>query len=86
MTSSTHGASTSPVEIGNIDRHGLWLFVGDKEYFLPHESFPWFRNATIGQIVNVELLDGDHLYWPDLDVDLSLESLTSPESFPLVVK
>jgi len=84
MTYSTPGASTSPVEIGNIDGHGLWLLVEDKEYFLPYEGFPWFRNATVAQIVNVELLHGDHLCWPDLDVDLAVESLAKPESFPLI--
>ncbi len=72
------------VEVGNIDQHGLWLLVGDKEYFLPYESFPWFRKATVDKIVNVELLHGGHLHWPQLDVDLSLESLAQPESFPLV--
>jgi hypothetical protein len=86
MASSTHGASALPVEIGNIDRHGLWLFVGEKEYFLPHESFPWFRNATIGQIVNVELLPGDRLHWPELDVDISLDAITNPEPVPLIFK
>jgi hypothetical protein len=25
-----------------------------------------------------------HLYWPDLDVDLAVESLDHPERFPLV--
>jgi hypothetical protein len=74
----------SAVEIGNIGAHGLWLLIDDKEYFLPYEDFPWFRNATVGQIGNVELLHGDHLYWPDLDVDLSLDSLDRPESFPLI--
>jgi hypothetical protein len=84
MTFLTPGASTSPLEIGNIDGHGLWLLVEDKEYFLPYEGYPWFRNATVAQIVNVELLHGDHLHWPDLDVDLSLDSLAEPESFPLI--
>jgi hypothetical protein len=26
----------------------------------------------------------DHLYWPDLDVDLAVESIRNPERFPLV--
>ena len=75
---------TSQVEIGNIDRHGLWLLVDDKEYFLPYVDFPWFRKATIEQILNVEHLHGDHLHWPELDVDLSLGFLAHPESFPLI--
>jgi len=27
-----------------------------------------------------------HLYWPQLDVDLAIESLEAPEKFPLVAK
>jgi hypothetical protein len=84
MTSLTHGTGTSRVEVGNIDQHGLWLLVEDKEYFLPYEGFPWFRKAIVDQILNVELLHGNHLHWPDLDVDLSLDSLNQPESFPLI--
>jgi hypothetical protein len=84
MTYSTHGGDISRVEVGNIDGHGLWLLIDDKEYFLPFSDFPWFRNATLDQILNVNLLHADHLHWPDLDVDLCLESLTQPESFPLI--
>jgi len=86
MTSSTPGANTSQVEVVNIDRHGLWLLIDDKEYFLPYDDFPWFRQATLDQILTVELLHGDHLHWPHLDVDLSLDSLAHPESFPLIYK
>jgi hypothetical protein len=25
-----------------------------------------------------------HLYWPDLDIDLAVESIRHPEQFPLV--
>lgn len=86
MTSSTRGATTSPVEIANIDRFGVWLYVLGKEYFLPYEGYPWFRKATIGQILNVELMHEDHLRWPDLDVDLSVDSLEHPEGYPLVYR
>jgi hypothetical protein len=86
MTSLAHGANTSRVEVGNIDQHGLWLLIEDMEYFLAYESFPWFRKATVEQILNVELLHDEHLHWPDLDVDLSLDSLAQPESFPLIYR
>jgi hypothetical protein len=58
--------------------------VGAQEFFLPFEDFPWFEHAPIGQLVNVKLLHARHLYWPDLDVDLSLDSIEHPERFPLV--
>jgi len=80
----TPDTQKSPVEVGNIDRFGFWLLIADKEYFLPYTDFPWFRAARVEQILNVELLHGEHLHWPDLDVDLSLDSLAQPEAFPLI--
>jgi hypothetical protein len=32
----------------------------------------------------VELVSDRHLYWPDLDVDLDVESIFHPENYPLV--
>ena len=84
MSSSTPGAPTSRAEVTNIDGFGLWVLIDDREYFLPYVDFPWFRGATLGQILNLQLLHDDHLYWPDLDVDLSLDILTRPEAFPLI--
>jgi hypothetical protein len=80
------GTDTSEVEVGNIDRFGVWVLVQDTEYFLPYEEFPWFREASVGDILQVELLHGDHLRWPTLDVDLCIESLKSPASFPLIYR
>jgi len=68
----------------NISKHGLWLLVHQDEYFLPFESFPWFEDASVSSILNVELPQQHHLYWPDLDVDLELESIESPEEYPLM--
>ena len=63
MKFSTRGTDTSRVEVSNIDQFGFWVLVQDEEYFLPYEEFPWFRQATVDQILNVELLHQDHLYW-----------------------
>jgi hypothetical protein len=84
MKSEALGTNTSEVEVTNISNHGLWLLIGDKESFLPFEDFPWFKKASVSAILNVEMLSADHLYWPDLDVDLSVESIEHPERFPLV--
>jgi hypothetical protein len=86
MKSSTRGADTSQVEVSNIDQFGLWVLVQNKEYFLPYEDFPWFRNATVDQILKVELLHQDHLRWPALDVDLCVDSLAEPGKFPLIFR
>ena len=60
------------------------MLVEEREVFLPFETFPWFREAPIGQLVNVTLPQPRHLYWPDLDVDLAVESIDHPAKFPLV--
>jgi hypothetical protein len=78
------GKNTSDIiEIQNISNQGIWIFVQDKEYFIPFNKFPWFLKATIQQIYNLEFFHGNHLHWPDLDVDIELESLKSPDSYPL---
>ena len=74
----------SEVEVTNISRHGIWVFVADTEYFLSHEMFPWFKNAKLSEILDVELLHKLHLHWPKLDVDLDIASLEDPSRFPLV--
>jgi hypothetical protein len=86
MKSQTLGTSTSEIEVLNIDSHGFWLFVRGKEYFLPYEEYPWFKEARIADIINVELLHDFHIHWPDLDVDLSLTSLEDPSKAPLVYR
>ena len=84
MTSAALGVSTSQVEVTNISQHGFWLLLEDEELFLPFSEFPWFRDATVGKILHVELPSSTHLYWPELDVDLAVESIRHPERFPLV--
>jgi len=84
MTSLGLGKDISPLEITNISRHGIWLILHDKEFYLPYEKYPWFRNARISEIIDVELLHGFHLYWPELDVDLEIASLEDPSQFPLI--
>ena len=80
------GTSTFPVEVTNVSRNGLWLLVGDQELFLPFEHFPWFRDASMKKISVVERQTADHLYWPLLDIDASVESIRTPDAFPLVAK
>ena len=86
MKSAALGKSTSEVEVTNISKNGLWLLVSNKEYFLGYDEYPWFKNATVDQLLAVEMPSADHLYWAQIDVDLSVESLDCPERFPLVFK
>ena len=81
-----NGKNTSTVEITNISAHGFWLLIEHKEYFLPFGKYPWFKNAKVSDITNVQLLHGRHLHWPTLDVDLSTEILVNPDKYPLSYK
>lgn len=84
MKSAQRGKSTFAAEVTNVSRHGFWLFVDGEELFLRFRDFPWFRNSTIGQLVDVKRPSAQHLYWPVLDVDLCVDSIKNPERFPLV--
>jgi hypothetical protein len=84
MRFGKRGKPTSAVEVTNVSKHGFWLLTGRGELFAAFEDFPWFREASIGELLNVESPRAGHLYWPELDVDLALESLENPAAFPLV--
>jgi hypothetical protein len=77
---------TSEVEVSHISPYGIWLLVERKELFLSFDQFPWFRDASVSAINNVTLPSPQHLYWPDLDIDLAVDSIEHPERFPLVAK
>ena len=84
MKSTRRGKRTSDVEVTNVSAHGFWILIRGRELFVSFEYFSFFKDAPIGQILNVENPGPDHLYWPDLDADLSIESIENPEKFPLV--
>ncbi|MDQ5844498.1 MAG: DUF2442 domain-containing protein [Acidobacteriota bacterium] len=86
MKSSDGGKITLEAEVTQIDKQGIWILIGEKESFLPFDHFPWFRNAPVAASHNVEFLNPRHLYWPDLDIDLTVESIMHPERFPLIAK
>jgi Protein of unknown function (DUF2442) len=78
------GNTTLAPEVTHISKHGFCLLLADEELLLPFEQFPWFKQATIDQISQVEWPAPDHLYWPMLDVDLSVASIRDPLQFPLM--
>ena len=81
-----HGTTTSVAEVTHVSKHGFWLLLGDEELLVPFIEFPWFRKATIEQLSSVEWPSKNHLYWPQLDIDLSVESIRDPNAFPLAAK
>ena len=78
------GTVTLGAEVTNVSKHCFWLLLGDEEIAVPFSEFPWFKKATIEQLSEVQRPTENHLYWPQLDIDLSLESVRNPENFPLV--
>lgn len=82
-SSNAGGSTTAGAQVESISRHGIWLHVDGEEFFLPFAEYPWFENAPARSIFAVELLHGFHLRWPDLDVDLELDSLRRPEHYPI---
>ena len=86
MSSQALGENTSLTEVTNVSAHGLWLLSGETELFLSYKDFPWFKNAPIGEVLNVEEPTPGHFYWPDLDVDIGLETIENLERFPLKAK
>jgi hypothetical protein len=80
------GAAISQTEVTNISAHGFWLLLDKRELFLPFEEYPWFKRAPVEAILRLQRPHPNHLYWPDLDVDLSVESIEHPERYPLKAK
>ncbi len=86
MSSRTLGKNIEKVEVTNISANGVWLLAGGQESFMSYEDFPWFKDAPVGKILNVEEPNKGHFYWPDLDVDLTVEIIEHPERFPLKMR
>ena len=80
------GPATSEAEVTNISQHGFWLLLDGRELFLPFEEFPWFKQAPVEAILRLERPTPRHLYWPEIDVDLSVDSIEHPARYPLRAK
>ena len=70
----------------NVSNHGFWLLLGTEELFVPFSEFPWFKDALIAKLTNVERPQPHHLYWPDLNVELAVELIRHPDQFPPVAR
>ena len=82
MKSKQRGAATSQAEVTHISSQGFWILLGERELCVIC-GLPWFREASVAKIHRVEWPSEDHLFWPELDIDLSIRSIEHPEEFPL---
>ena len=85
MSSSQPGTDTSQITVTDISPDGVWVLISDEELFMPFEQFPWFKKATVEAILNVVEEHPGSFNWPDLDVDLGIDSIRHPEKYPLRV-
>ena len=84
--SALPGKRTSDVEVTNVSEHGFWLLLDDEELFVPFDQFPWFKGVAGTKLGNVQRPHPHHLRWPDLDIDLAVDSIRDPKKFPLIVR
>jgi len=78
------GTSISVVEVTGVSPLGFGLLVGDEELFVSFADFPWFGEVPHERLRNVTRPQPNHLYWPDLDIDVAVDSIRHPERYPLV--
>ena len=69
-----------------INAQGIMLSVLGHDYFLSYNRIPWMQDAPIRSVLNVQMSGPEAIEWPDLDVDLEIESLKHPERYPLIIK
>jgi hypothetical protein len=86
MSLLVRGKNTSAAEVTHISSHGIWILVQDEELFLSYEDFPWFKEKPLKSILFIEESVNGHLYWPEIDVDLTVEIIKNPERFSLKAK
>jgi len=77
--------STS-VSVLMINTQGIMLSVCGNDYFISYNRVPWMKDATIKDVLNVQMSGKNAIEWPSLDVDLEVESLKHPERYPLIMK
>jgi hypothetical protein len=85
-TLHTEKGYRSSVNVHSIIKTGIILEVNGEEYFLPYKTNPWFENASVSDIFNVEMCGKESVRWDSLDVDLAIESFIHPEKYPLITK
>ena len=86
MTSLKNNSASTLVCVLMINAQGIMLSVRGQDYFLSYNRIPWMQDAPIRSVLNVQMSGPESIEWPDLDVDLEIESLRHPERYPLVIK
>ncbi len=83
LENNTNDISASVLMINN---QGIMISVAGNDYFLSYNRVPWLKDATVRNILNIKMLGKNSIEWPDLDIDLEVDSLKHPERYPLVMR
>ncbi len=86
IMSSFFDNSPTSVSVLMINGQGIMISVGGQDYFLSYNRIPWMREASINDVLNVQMCGNEAVEWPALDIDLELDSLRHPERYPLLIK
>jgi len=86
QTVSKNNSANTSASVLMINAQGIMLSVLGHDYFLSYNRIPWMQDAPIRSVLNVQMSSSEAIEWPDLDVDLEVDSLRHPERYPLVIK
>ena len=81
-----NNSQPTSVAVLMINAQGMLISVQGQDYFLSYNRGPWLRDARISSVLNVRMSGARSIEWPELDIDLEVESLRHPERYPLLVK
>ena len=86
QTDSRNNSRSTSVNVLMINAQGIMLSVLGQDFFLSYNRIPWMQDAPIRSVLNVQMSGPAAIEWPDLGVDLEIESLRHPELYPLIIK
>lgn len=86
QNNSKNNTKSMSVSVLMINAQGIMINVGGQDFFLSYNRIPWMRDAAIKDVLDVQMCGDEAIEWPNLDVDLEIDSLRHPERYPLLIK
>lgn len=84
MTSVTLETNTSSVDVTNISQHGFCPLLAGEGISCRSPNSCGFGMSQLAKFCTSNRHPQIPLHWPELDVDLAVESVRYPQRFPLV--
>ena len=80
-TTLNNNLQPTSVSVLMINAQGMMLSVLGQDYFVSYNRVPWLRDVRVSSALNVRMAGPNAIEWPELDVDLEIESLKHPERY-----